>query len=100
MRLPIFKEKSYNIGPVTIKNMSLAYEGQIGDAWDRAKKYEPKISTGVQLRMSGYSFYNYPIAIGLEFHKPHERFFFELENGDKISYGDENRVYFNILLGF
>ena len=100
MRLPIFKEKSYNIGPVTIKNMSLAYEGQIGDAWDRAKKYESKISTGVQLRMSGYSFYNYPIAIGLEFHKPHERFFIELENGDKISYGDENRVYFNILFGF
>ena len=100
LRVPVFKEKSYNFGPVSIKNMTLSFESQIGDAWDRSDEFNQKVSSGFQWRISGYSFYNYPIAIGLEIHKPHKSFKMEINDGDKILYGDENRMYFNILFGF
>ncbi|GIS36007.1 MAG: hypothetical protein Ct9H90mP7_0150 [Candidatus Neomarinimicrobiota bacterium] len=41
-----------------------------------------------------------PNSIGFEIHKPHKSFKMEINDGDKILYGDENRMYFNILFGF
>ena len=80
--------------------MTLSFESQIGDAWDRSDEFNQKVSSGFQWRISGYSFYNYPIAIGFEIHKPHKSFKMEINDGDKILYGNENRMYFNILFGF
>ncbi len=100
IRIPIFKEKNYTFGPVSINNMSFGIENQSGDAWHRDNNFKQKSSYGIQIRISGYSFYNYPTAIGIEYHKPRDIFYNDIGNGESILYGDEDRFYFNVLFGF
>ena len=100
LRIPVFKEKNYIIGPLSINNMTMGFENQFGDAWNRTNTYDQKGSIGVQLRISGYSFYNYPTAIGIEYHQPQNQFYMDIGDGKNILYGDEDRVYLNILFGF
>ena len=45
-------------------------------------------------------FYNYPTAIGLEYHKPLKEFNLDIGDNAEIMYGMEDRMYFNILFGF
>ena len=100
LRIPVFKEKNYIIGPLSINNMTMGFENQFGDAWNRTNTYDQKGSIGVQLRISGYSFYNYPTAIGIEYHQPQNQFYMDIGDGKNILYGDEDRIYLNILFGF
>ena len=100
IRIPLFKEKNYTFGAVSINNMSFGLENQFGDAWHRDNNFKQKRSSGIQIRISGYSFYNYPTAIGIEYHQPKDIFYNDIGNGENILYGDEDRFYFNVLFGF
>ena len=69
---------------------------QAGDAWDGAEdEFSLKRSVGAQLRLGGFSFYNYPTGIGVEIHKGLDKF--SIDGND---YGDELRTYFTLLFGF
>ena len=87
-------------GPLSINNFLIGFEHQYGDAWNRNNNPEFKKSYGAHIRLSGYSFYNYPTAIGLEFHRPSNQFNVNIDNSSDILYGNDDRMYFNILFGF
>jgi len=59
-----------------------------------------KRSAGVEWRMSGASFYNYPTSIGVEYHRGLDTFEMDIGDGNTIKYGYEDRFYFTILFGF
>ncbi len=99
-RLPVFSEKNYTFGPLSINNFLFGFESQYGNAWNRTEDFKPKHSYGAHIRFSGFSFYNYPTAIGLEYHKPMNKFNIDIGDGSNLIYGDEDRIYFNILFGF
>lgn len=100
LRFPLFSEQNYSLGPLSINNLLVGYETQFGDAWNRVDDFAPKQSHGVHIRISGYSFYNYPTAIGLEYHKPLNTFNIDIGDGSNLIYGDDDRAYFNVLFGF
>ena len=100
IRFPIFREKNFTFGPLSINNFLIGFEHQYGDAWNRNNNPEFKKSYGAHIRLSGYSFYNYPTAIGLEFHRPSNQFNVDIDNSSDILYGNDDRMYFNILFGF
>ena len=54
---------------------------------------------GLQWRVNGFSFYNYPTAIELEIHKGLTKFNRTIK-GESYSYGEEYRTYFKILFDF
>ena len=67
LRVPIFREKHIPIFWYILQHSTLGFIAQIGDAWDRDQSsYNLKRSLGLDWRLSGYSFYNYPTSIGLE----------------------------------
>ena len=99
LRAPIFSDKHYKIGWLTVQNSTIGILNQIGDAWD-PNKFLLKKSIGIQWRINGFSFYNFPTAIELEYHQPITKF-----NNEGIIYGpDQNRrdtkTYFKILFDF
>jgi len=97
-RVPIFSEKHYKMGWITIQNSTLGLINQIGDAWDPDKLLLKK-SAGIQWRINGFSFYNFPTAIELEYHQPLTTFSRTINN-DKITYGDRSKTYVKILFDF
>ena len=72
---------------------------QIGDAWREKNDQMWKKSIGLQWRINGFSFYNYPTAIELEIHRGLTKFE-RVIKGDSYSYGKENRTYFKLLFDF
>ena len=80
-------------------NSALGLVNQIGDAWD-PNKFLLKKSVGIQLRITGFFFYNFPTAIELEFHQPITKFYNEgISHGpDKES--SNRKTYFKILFDF
>jgi len=75
MRWPLILEENIKFLNLNLQNMSLGGVFQAGGAfnddlydWIYKKKY--KLSAGIELRLSGYSFYAYPIAVSYELHKP------------------------------
>jgi hypothetical protein len=100
LRVPIFREKHIPLGWLIIQNSTLGIIGQIGDAWDK-KTENPgwNRSAGIQLRISGFSFYNFPTAIGLEFHRGFDTFERKIEN-KMVTYGNDQRFYLTVLFGF
>ena len=100
LRVPVFREKHIPLGWLIIQNSTLGIMGQIGDAWD--KNNENPVwnrSAGIQLRISGFSFYNFPTAIGLEFHRGFDTFERKIEN-KIVTYGNDQRFYLTVLFGF
>ncbi|MFL3007123.1 MAG: hypothetical protein ACJZ10_03905 [Candidatus Neomarinimicrobiota bacterium] len=97
-RIPIFTQQHYKIGWVTIQNSTIGLINQIGDAWDPDKLLLKK-SVGIQWRINGFSFYNFPTAIELEYHQPRTTFSRTINN-DKITYGDRSKTYVKILFDF
>ena len=63
-------------------------------------KYSLKRSMGFEWRLSGYSFYNYPTSIGLEYHRGLDTFTMDIGDGIPIIYGNKGRFYLNVLFGF
>ncbi len=93
IRLPLMLEKNIKLLHLNFQNLSLGGIFQFGggfdgdlDSWISNKEY--KISTGIELRMSGYSFYAYPIAVSYEYHLP-------IDDTEESS-----KSYFSILFDF
>ena len=99
LRLPVFSEKHYKVGWMTIQNSTFGFINQIGDAWD-PNNILIKRSFGIQWRINGFSFYNFPTAIELEYHQPITKF-----NNEGISYGPDKtknngKTYVKVLFDF
>ncbi|HJN98145.1 MAG TPA: hypothetical protein QGF51_04115, partial [Candidatus Marinimicrobia bacterium] len=58
-----------------------------------------KKSVGIQWRLNGFSFYNFPTAIEVEYHQPINEFEREI-NEETITYGNEGRTYVKVLFDF
>ena len=58
-----------------------------------------KKSVGIQWRINGFSFYNFPTALEVEYHQPLTTFS-RIINNDKITYGDRSKTYVKILFDF
>jgi hypothetical protein len=72
----------------------------MGDAWSgKFSTNEIKKSLGIQWRLNGFSFYNFPTAIEVEYHQPLDKFEREI-NETTIKYGTEGRSYIKILFDF
>ncbi len=101
IRTPIITDKHYKFNWLIFQNSTLAGTFQIGDAWVGNKtSYDSlKKSIGVQWRLNGFSFYNYPTAIEVEYHQPLDKFKREI-NEEIINYGKEGRTYVKILFDF
>jgi len=99
VRLPIFREEHIKLGWFIMQNSVLGAVFQIGDAWREKNDQMWKKSIGLQWRINGFSFYNYPTAIELEIHRGLTKFE-RVIKGDSYSYGKENRTYFKLLFDF
>ncbi|MBE59795.1 MAG: hypothetical protein CMG40_00825, partial [Candidatus Marinimicrobia bacterium] len=101
LRIPLFREKHISMGWFMLQHATIGFIGQSGDAWNRViSSFSAKHSAGIELRFSGYSFYNYPTSISLEYHRGLNKFQMDIGDGKPIQYGGENRMYFTILFGF
>ena len=101
LRIPIFREKHIPVGWFTLQNVTVGFLGQIGDAWNKnLSKFDSKRSTGLEFRLAGNSFYNYPTSIGLEIHRGLDKFEMDIGDGKPITYGGKNRFYLSVLFGF
>ncbi len=101
LRIPLFREKHIPLGWFTLQHATIGFISQSGDAWNRdVSSFSTKYSAGIELRFSGYSFYNYPTSIGLEYHRGLNTFEMDIGDGNPIQYGGENRMYFTVLFGF
>jgi hypothetical protein len=97
IRIPVMRLNHIPIGWTIWQNATLGLEYQFGDTW--TDEFSLKQSVGLQFRINGFSFYNYPTAIGFEVHRGLTEF--EIESDDElIKYGNENRYYLSILFGF
>ena len=72
---------------------------QVGDAWSQNKEINLKKSIGIQWRINGFSFYNFPTAIGVEIHKGMDDFI-KTVKGQEILYGNEPTYYFSLLFNY
>ena len=97
LRIPMFRQLHIPLGWMIWQNSTIGVEYQIGDTW--TDKFNLKQSVGLQLRFNGFSFYNYPTALGFEVHRGLTNFS-KFSNGDEVNYDDENRYYLTLLFGF
>ena len=98
-RMPLVREKHIKFGWFILQNSIIGATFQFGDAWRQKTDQDWKRSIGIQWRLNGFSFYNYPTAIELELHKGLDKFN-RVIKGDTYSYGEELRTYFRILFDF
>ena len=103
LRVPLFMSKHYKLKWMTIQNSTVGFITQIGDAWEN-NNFSMKKSLGIQLRINGFSFYNFPTAIELEYHQPITTFNRSV-NKKIITYGPDengtnNKTYVKILFDF
>ena len=96
-RIPVFRERHYKFKWMIFQNSTLGAIFQAGDAW--TDDFLIKRSLGIQWRLNGFSFYNFPTAIELEYHQPLDKFEKEI-NEENILYGDKGRAYLKILFDF
>ncbi|NQV37456.1 MAG: PD40 domain-containing protein [Candidatus Marinimicrobia bacterium] len=96
-RVPIFREKHIQLGWFTLQNSVMGFIAQGGDAW--SDSFDLKPSLGFQWRFNGFSFYNFPTAIGLEVHQGQAKVT-NTVNDKVYTYGKDNRFYFTLLFGF
>ena len=73
-RIPIFLEKNYAIAHLNIQNMSVGMVAQAGGSFNNQfsefiKESNYKFSTGLEMRIHGFSFYSYPTAFEYEYHQ-------------------------------
>ena len=99
LRYPILREKHVKLGWFIMQNSVIGAIFQFGDAWRNKDDQMWKNSAGLQWRINGFSFYNYPTAIELEIHKGLTKFNRTIK-GESYSYGKEYRTYFRLLFDF
>lgn len=119
-RIPLFVEKDIQILPFNLQNAFLATYIEAGNAWSAVEDYprldwsdftlngrdviqklaaDFKRDIGIQLRLSGFSFYAYPTAISLDFVYGFDEFTITDSDGNPLTYGKEWRSYLTILFG-
>ena len=98
-RLPLVREKHIKLGWFILQNSVLGAIFQFGDAWRDKTDQAWKKSVGIQWRVNGFSFYNFPTAIELEIHQGLNKFD-RVIKGETYSYGKELRTYFRVLFDF
>ncbi|RMF10112.1 MAG: hypothetical protein D6762_02280 [Candidatus Neomarinimicrobiota bacterium] len=96
-RVPLFRERHVRTGWIIWQNSVIGFLYQFGDAWD--DQLDVKQSLGFQWRINGFSFYNFPIALGWEIHRGLTPFKKQYQE-QLIEYGNENRYYVTLLFGF
>ena len=96
-RLPLFMEKHLKAKWMIWQNSTIGAVFQAGDAWTDTVSI--KKSVGIQWRLNGFSFYNFPTAIEVEYHQPLDKFERKI-NEKTISYGNEGRTYVKVLFDF
>ena len=93
IRLPIFHEKNYVFKNFTVQNFIIGIVNQFGGSPSAVNTFienkEYKISSGIEARISGFSFYSYPTAIEYSCHIP------ILENSEYMP-----KQYLKILFNF
>ena len=97
MRVPIFMERHFKLNWLILQNSTLGFIMQAGDAW--TDEMAIKKSIGIQWRLNGFSFFNFPTAIEAEYHHPLNKFE-RIINEETIEYGDKGRTYFKVLFDF
>jgi len=97
LRIPMFRQIDKPLGWMIWQNSTIGLEYQLGDTW--TDEFSMKQSVGLQLRFNGFSFYNYPTALGLEVHRGLTSFTKITDDG-QVDYGNENRFYVTLLFGF
>ena len=109
MRVPIFREKHIPFFWMIFQNMTFGTIFQIGDAWVGrnslnyiTKNNLWKRSYGFQVRLNGFSFYNYPVAIEYEIHQPIDEVVnkYVNNNEEEVIYEKKSRSYIKILFDF
>ena len=98
-RVPIIREKNIKLGWFIMQNSVLGAIFQFGDAWRNKSDLSWKKSVGVQWRVNGFSFYNFPTAIELEIHQGLNNFI-RIIKGETYTYGKEQRSYLRVLFDF
>ncbi len=98
LRIPLFLEQHLPVKWTIWQNSTIGFILQAGNAWVE-EKFSLKKSVGIQWRLNGFSFYNFPTAIEVEYHQPLDKFKREI-NEEQINYGDEGRSYVKILFDF
>ncbi len=100
LRVPLLYLRNIPLGWFSLNNCTAGAIVQAGDAWSGAfDQYSIKKSVGAQLRFNGFSFYNYPTAIGLEVHYGLDKLERVIEDKTYV-YGKEPRYYVSLLFGF
>ncbi|MCK9483025.1 MAG: hypothetical protein M0R34_01510 [Candidatus Marinimicrobia bacterium] len=118
-RLPLFREKHFQILSFNLQNAFVGTYIEAGNAWNRVSdfpglnweqfKAQPvsvlrniagdfKKDVGFQLRFSGFSFYTYPTSISLDWVYGLDDFQI-ISNSKAYQYGHEWRTYLTILFG-
>ena len=96
-RVPLFMERHYKLNWVILQNSTMGLVMQAGDAW--TDDMSIKKSIGIQWRLNGFSFFNFPTAIEVEYHHPMDNFEREI-NDETIKYGENGRTYVKVLFDF
>ena len=97
MRVPIFMERHFKLNWLILQNSTLGFIMQAGDAW--TSQMSIKKSIGIQWRLNGFSFFNFPTAIEVEYHHPLNKFE-RIINEETNEYGDKGRTYLKVLFDF
>ncbi|MFQ6676428.1 MAG: hypothetical protein ACE5LH_08830 [Fidelibacterota bacterium] len=96
LRAPVVWDRHIFLGPLALRRVVVGVIGQVGDAWNgHVSRFTARKSVGVQIRFGGFSFYNYPTGIAVEFHRGLDKF-----SVMDRHYGGDLRTYFTLLLGF
>tara|TARA_B100000401_G_C52746226_1_gene690917 strand:- start:797 stop:1243 length:447 start_codon:yes stop_codon:yes gene_type:complete len=95
IRFPLASNINFKIASLTVQNIFLGFIYQAGDAWTINKNFNTKKSYGLDLRLGGFSFYNFPTSLSVEVHKGLNSF----ENNQYV-YGKDLRTYLSLLFGF
>lgn len=96
-RVPVFMERHYKFNWIILQNSTIGLVMQAGDAW--TDDMSIKKSIGIQWRLNGFSFFNFPTAIEVEYHHPMDNFEREI-NDEAIKYGENGRTYVKVLFDF
>lgn len=98
-RIPLFTEINWRLVQLQFQDIYLGPYVQVGDAWTgNLVKMEPKTVIGTQLRLGGFSFYMYPVA--MTFDAAYGLNKFSAPNVSGTDYGKEWRFYFTLLFEF
>ena len=81
----LFKEYNFKLLTSYLQHMSIGLIVQLGDAYND-EDFQNKISSGLEIRLFGYNFYSYPLAINYEYHIAEQN--------------DDGKHYFKILFDF